>query len=279
MPALLKEDLNWCVYRLRESARTALQANPNRLFVAGGFIRSCISGDKINDLDLFAPSRELAEQEARRMASSEGKRVHESGNAFTLKTMPYATQFIHRWTFENPVDCIQSFDFTIAKAAIWWNGTEWESACDERFYPDLAAKRLTYCSPVRDEEAGGSMLRVLKFYQRGFKIDMNSLGAVITRIATAAMDMLPEGDDAGSIDLCPVITGLLKEVDPDIDPEHRSHLPGATVEIDPAQVCPSSSIFANLASQISWDSVVLPGGNTIQVRQAPIFPPLRVEES
>lgn len=268
MPALLQEDLRWCVYRLKESVRNALKGNPNQLFVAGGFVRSCVSGDKINDIDIFAPNRELAEREARNIARAEAKRIHESGNAFTIKTMPYATQFIHRWTFTNPVDCIQSFDFTIAKAAIWWNGTEWESACDERFYPDLAAKRLTYCSPIRDEEAGGSMLRVLKFYQRGFKIDMDSLGAVITRIANSAMDMIPEGETSDSVDLCPTITGLLKEVDPDIDPEHRSHLPG--------QPSASQELMNLLAAEAtigptydpiacSWDSPVVLPSDTINI--------------
>ncbi len=239
MPTLLKEDLDWCVYRLKESVREVIRTNPNRIFVAGGFIRSCVSGDKINDIDLFVPDHETAERMARHIASVEGKRIRETGNAFTVKTMPYATQFIHRWTFTDPVECIQSFDFTIAKAAIWFDGTEWKSACDDRFYADLAAKRLTYCSPVRDEEAGGSMLRVLKFYQRGFKVDMNSLGAVINRIATRALDMIPE--EAEGVDMTPIITGLLKEVDPDIDPEHRSHLPAQSEESH--HVLPGSHIM------------------------------------
>ena len=36
----------------------------------------------------------------------------------------------------------------------------------DEFYPDLAARRLVYTAPVRDEEAGGSLLRVRKFIER-----------------------------------------------------------------------------------------------------------------
>ena len=139
---------------------------------------------------------------------------------------------------------MQSFDFTIARAAIWWASTGtlvdnvaktetpqgvWRSTCDERFYPDLAARRLVYCSPVRIEEAGGSLLRVLKFYQRGYNIPMDSLGAVLARITDsidfrkieAGGDLEPAREEER---LAKVITGLLREVDPLIDPDHISHL-------------------------------------------------------
>ncbi len=218
---LLKEDRDYCIHRMRDSHRKVLKRYPNQLFVAGGFIRSCISNEKINDIDLFASTPDKAREIAAVVRAFEGKAQYETANAITIRTQPFATQFIHRWTFANPEECIQSFDFTIAKSAIWWDGTEWKSACDLRFYPDLAAKRLIYCSPVREEAAGGSMLRVLKFYRRGYRIPMDSLGAVIGRIAAASGDaLMDDGDDLDSI-----ITGLLKEVDPDIDPDHESHLP------------------------------------------------------
>ena len=49
-------------------------------------------------------------------------------------------------------------------------GGEYVGLCNIRFYPDLAARRLVYTSPLRNEDAGGSILRVLKFYQRGYRI-------------------------------------------------------------------------------------------------------------
>jgi hypothetical protein len=223
MPHLITEDLHWCLKKMKKTIIDLLKAHPNQLFVAGGFIRSCISGDKINDIDIFAPSAEIAGNAARRLRHEEGRSIHESENAFTVRTRPVTTQFIHRWTFATPTECIQSFDFTVAKAAIWWDGTAWVSECDERFYCDLAAKRLVYCSPIREEEAGGSMLRVLKFYQRGYRIPMDSLAKVMARVGVRALDGL--GDDAQEADVAREMEVLLREVDPSIDPEHQSHLP------------------------------------------------------
>ena len=97
---------------------------------------------------------------------------------------------------------------------------------DDRFYADLAAKRLIYRSPLRNEDAGGSLLRVLKFYQRGYRIPLNSLGAVIARLVNA-VDEEKIGAFAGNHEqkLAKVLTALLHEVDPAIDPEHIAHLP------------------------------------------------------
>jgi hypothetical protein len=121
---------------------------------------------------------------------------------------------------------ITSFDFTIASAAIWFHDKKWQSMCHERFYGDLSAKRLVYMSPVREEEAGGSMLRILKFYQRGYRIPLDSLAKVMTRVfkAVERPDALTEEK------LAWVVHGLLREVDPLIDPNHQSHLPSTTEE-------------------------------------------------
>ncbi len=219
--------------------------------MAGGFIRSCIANEPPNDIDMFVSSKieakglsELLALEFRhdhRRGHRDQPRYVETDNAFTI-TEGYKTplQIIHRWTFKTPLECIESFDFTIARAAVWWGGpTElgagmhpegWQSACDDDFYSDLAAKRLVYKSPVREEEAGGSMLRVLKFYQRGYRIPLDSLGAVMARMYGA----VNEAGIVGAMDerkvsreqaVAYIMTGLLREVDPSIDPSHLAHLP------------------------------------------------------
>jgi len=137
-------------------------------------------------------------------------------------------QVIHRWTYDVAEDLVQSFDFTIAKAAVWFDPVVgWNSMCDETFYPDLAAKRLTYTSPQRNEDAGGSMLRVLKYYQRGYRIPLDSLGAVIARLMSGVeFDKIREGrEETQEKQLAKVVTGLLREVDPNLDPSHIAHLP------------------------------------------------------
>ncbi len=223
---LLKEDLYWCIRRLPKDVVSLLR-HEQRLFVAGGFIRACIANERPSDIDIFSPNKDIAELCARTLA---GKKYDflPTDNAFTVFGKGrLSVQFIHKWTFENPADVLPSFDFTIAKAVFWCEKKIWGSLCDERFYPDLAAKRLTYCSPKRIEEVGGSMLRILKFYQRGYRIPLDSLGATIARIITGIDFERADTEE----EWAKVLSGLLREVDPQIDPNHIAHLPN-TKEIE-----------------------------------------------
>lgn len=188
-------------------------------FIAGGFIRSVICREEIQDLDLFARDKDTAKMIA---VLSSGNKYHESDNAYTFKVDGLTVQVIHRWSFDEPVDCIKSFDFTIACAAIIlekqtpFQYAVW-SICDVAFYRDLAAKRLVYRSPIRAEEAGGSLLRVLKFYQRGYRIPLASLAAVISRLmggVTAERLKTEPGTPEREQELSEVLAGLLYEVDP-----------------------------------------------------------------
>lgn len=212
MPQLVKQDIGWCLQRLPEKIRNLLRDNPGKLILAGGYIRSCIANEPVNDIDLFVPNKDMAF----RIAKTIQEKIYVTDNAYTVRTdhMP-TVQVIHRWLFETPEKIVDSFDFTIARATIWFADGKYHSLIDDRFYPDLAAKRLVYCSPTREEEAGGSLLRVLKFYQRGYRIPLNSLGAVIARLAMAVKTKKIDvnNEEAWSR----VLTGLLYEVDPNTD--------------------------------------------------------------
>jgi hypothetical protein len=242
MTELLYHDLQRVLLRTPKEVLELLQKHPQKLFVAGGFIRACIANEEVSDIDLFAPSKEEAQEWARQLAYGPdvvtiGKALHETQNAITVLGLKYPAQFIHRWTFSYPNEALQSFDFTIAKAAFWAERYQkevvWKSSCDSRFYADLAAKRLIYTSPSRIEEAGGSLLRVLKFYQRGYRIPLDHFGATIARIVSAVdMNNLPlrpknhrkppySHEQAVAV----AITKLLREVDPEIDPNHIAHFP------------------------------------------------------
>ncbi len=222
---LNKYDLNWVLRRLPKHVFTLMKEQGDKLFLAGGFIRSCIANERINDIDLFVSNKEDAKTFIQILA--QGKKVHETDNAYTVPGR-LSIQIIHRWTFDNPCDVITSFDFTIAQAIIWYKDI-WNSFCVESYYADLAAKRLVYTNPIREEEAGGSMLRILKFYQRGYRIPLDSLGDVITRLVMA-IDFSKTKDSPSQI--AKVLTGLLREVDPDIDPTHQAHLPSLGAQND-----------------------------------------------
>lgn len=222
---LYREDLSWAIRRLPKALVALMKERPNQLVVAGGFIRSVIANEKIQDVDVFSPNKDCACACAVALAGDNTK-IIETDNAYTVPARPFSTQFIHRWVFEKPLDVVPSFDFTIAGAAFWWNGEVWESFCNDRFYADLASKRLVYCAPKRNEDAGGSLLRVLKFYQRGYRIPLDSMGAVIARLMTGV-----RLDEVGTEEqMAKVVTGLLREVDPNVDPTHEAHLPSLTPE-------------------------------------------------
>ncbi len=247
MNQLHPQDLLWCVKRLPRDLIKLLKENPSKLFVAGGYIRSRITNEEVNDIDLFVKDKEdaklvalayaiMADRQAEvtpEVITVATKRLFTTDNAITIKGSRPTVQVIHRWTFDTPKDCIASFDFTIACAAFWWDGEKWDSACHPEYYQDLAAKRLIYTAPTRMEDAGGSMLRVLKFYQRGYRIPINSLGRVVARLMKGVKPAHDEARANGVFDdseefLAKIVTGLLHEVDPNIDPDHIAHLPSTT---------------------------------------------------
>lgn len=236
-------DLAWCLRRLPKPVKSLLKSQAECI-LAGGFIRSCIAGEPVQDIDLFAPSPKAAEHYAQTLAKPLGVKVFTTGNAHSLRIGDMQVQVIHRWSYASLQECVDSFDFTIARAAIHMArprdaNAHWASICDSRFYVDLAAKRLVYCAPQRNEDAGGSMLRVLKFYQRGYRIPLDSLGAVMARMIGGVVsgDQLFWRETANGKRLsdgevekyrAAMLTGLLHEVDPAIDPGHLAHLPSSS---------------------------------------------------
>lgn len=244
MRELSKRDLHWTLRMAPRRVVELMRAN-RQCVMAGGFIRACVSGEAAQDVDLFAPDEERAGLYATILARQDG-RVFKSPNAYTIR-LPDARvpiQVIHRWAFSSPEECVESFDFTVAKSAVWCAGdrdgathrTRWKSVCHDDFYADLAAKRLVYTSPVRNEDAGGSMLRVLKFYQRGYKIPLDSLAAVTARMVMGVKEEALTGLHSDrEVAMAMALTGLLHEVDPLEDPEHLFHLPSETKEEEAQQ--------------------------------------------
>jgi len=213
-------DLKFSVVRLPKNLIKIMKEKDwqNNIFVGGGYLRSIVSGDKVNDVDIFVKSKKDAELLAYKLCQDK-KDVYQTDNAYTIKGI-LPLQIIHRWCFEKPEDVSASFDFTVCCAVIYYNGETFDSFCDDRFYIDLASKRLVYRCPVRNEDAGGSLLRVLKYYQKGYRILLDSMGTVIARL----MQGVNIDDIKNESAVAKIVTGLLREVDPDIDPTHAAHI-------------------------------------------------------
>jgi len=209
--------------RLPKDVLALMKEEGDKVVLAGGYIRARIAGEKPSDIDMFTKTPERAELYARRLAG-DYKRIVETDNAYSVIGKGLTVQFIKKWVYDRPCDVLGSFDFTIARACIWFADKEWHGLCGDSYYVDLAARRLVYCSPKRIEEAGGSMLRVLKFYQRGYRIPLDSLGGVIARVITGIGDfegLCNQSED----DWKKIVTGLLREVDPQTDPTNVAYLP------------------------------------------------------
>jgi len=218
---LTSEDLRLVVTRLPMDVRKLMMKAD--VILGGGFIRETIAGNQPKDIDLFGSSGDVLRIAAELLCVGRQGRKYSTDNAITVLSgnrMP--VQFILRWLFAQPSDVVESFDFTVCQAAIWYDKKEaaWKSVISAGFYPDLAARRLVYTFPRREEEAGGSMLRVRKFLQRGYSIQAPSLAGVIARIAMAVRwdEIARKNGDgyASERSVALIISGLLREVDPNI---------------------------------------------------------------
>ena len=218
MQYLRPQDLQFVVRRLPRDVREQMERYP--LFIGGGYIRETIAGVKPNDIDIFGPSADVLGMAAELLAQKRGGRSHKTDNACTVLAPPRVpVQYITRWMYGDAEAVCQSFDFTVCQAVVYRKAGLWCSVIADDFYADLAARRLVYTQPQREEAAGGSMLRVRKFLARGYNIQAQSLAGVIARVAGGVEDFarLSEAQRAFAI------TGLLHEVDPllvidDIEP-------------------------------------------------------------
>ncbi len=224
MQQLQGRDLQLVVTRLPKAVRAMLM-DDGMLCLGGGFIRATIAAERPSDIDIFGNADQQLELAAYKLSVKQRARIHKTDNAWTVLNHPRtAVQFIKRWLFQGAEAVVKSFDFTICQAVIWWDASAgmvdaeghfkglWRSACSDAFYPDLAARRLVYTAPKRNEDAGGSILRVRKYVSRGYSIQAPSLAAVIARmIRDLDLTKLKLTDEAR---VAQILTGLLREVDP-----------------------------------------------------------------
>lgn len=213
---LTDNDLHYVLTRIPKDVLKIMKKE--NIILGGGFIRETIAGSAPNDIDLFGANKEVIRLLAEALSKDRSARIHKTDNAITIIKPPrMPVQFITKWLSNDPLEVAAGFDFTVCQAVIWFNREEKEffSAISDEFYSDLAARRLVYTSPLREEAAGGSLLRVRKFLRRGYSIQAGSLGAVISRLMMAVrFDSLPTKRDEYEEALTGVIAGLLHEVDP-----------------------------------------------------------------
>jgi hypothetical protein len=213
MKHLTGDDLHFVVTRLPKDVVNLLKNE--RLFIGGGFIRACVAGETVNDIDLFGKSKDDLARIANSFSiTNDARKMYTTANAITILELARTPiQFITRWVYEDPAKVAESFDFTVCQSVVWFECGTWRSLVSNEFYQDLASKRLRYTSPLRNEDAGGSILRVVKFLRRGYNIAPESLAAVIARFIQGACDHGGNlwADEEGK---AKILGGLMREVDP-----------------------------------------------------------------
>lgn len=214
---LNRQDVVDCIEKLPIKVRRLIEENGEGIILAGGYIRAIIQREEIKDIDLFVKGKITARIFAQQMAVDKYDIFDyiETDNAITVKNLSIPVQFVYNRIYANPLDIIKSFDFTVCQAMIWYDqeSSLWLSQCSDSFYPDLEAKRITYLSPIRDEDAGGSMLRVLKYYKKGYTIPLNSLGAVLSRLFISVQKR-NDGIVKDEKEIAKSISGFLFQADP-----------------------------------------------------------------
>lgn len=192
MQYLLAEDLHAALTALPPNLKQAMEETGQRVFVAGGFLRAIVAREPINDIDVFSEATVDANLFMLKCVQTE--KIHTTPNAFSLDTKP-PIQIIRNWNFATARACIESFDFSICQAAIWYHLGQWNSACSDNFYPDLAARRLRYNDSNRKGESTpvNSAVRLLKFYERGYVTTGDSLARVIRHVGKVGGDEFLEG--------------------------------------------------------------------------------------
>ncbi len=179
------DDLKRVIYSLPEEILDLMRRHPREAVVAGGFIRATVAGEPVHDIDVF-----FAEEKGIRSWCDDVGLKYEVKDqhlyAAPKEDRP-EIQLIWRYPFTEPVGVPEAFDYTIVKAAVWFEEGEskkkeskFVGACHQRFYQDLARKMLVWdCD--RDHERATSIPRLMKYIKYGYSIGPEDLAEVITR--------------------------------------------------------------------------------------------------
>lgn len=182
------DDVLWSASRLPEVLAVALQQMKEVAFVGGGHVRGCIAREEPSDVDVFTQSA-AGTAELQGLLGKSLDKPFQTEFALTFSGSHRPIQLITKWHFTNLDDLLDHFDFTVSRAGISWGGKGWWGRCDHRFYRDLASRRLRLAtSPGREAlEAGGTLLRLVKYARKGYIATPETVARVAFEAARPAV--------------------------------------------------------------------------------------------
>ena len=146
-------------------------------WISGGAILSFFTGQEPNDIDVYFPTKKIADQAVGLLKKKGFKIEHEWENNRVLKNSELIYDVIHE--FNNPNQIFQNSDYTICMSYLDCKG-KWK--CHQDYFTDLNSRKIVRnqkCienrSKIKKLYAITEIKRLLKMINKGFSIDSDNL--------------------------------------------------------------------------------------------------------
>lgn len=151
--------------------QAASQFRPKGAFIAGGAITSVFTGQPINDVDFYFKSKEDFIIAVGQAYDERFWCLAATDRAVTFANGDGIIQLMHFDFFSNANDVFDAFDFTVCMGAYDLDAKEF--VFQDNFFKHAAQRHLNFHSGTRYPY--GSLLRVLKYQDRGYRINRGDL--------------------------------------------------------------------------------------------------------
>ena len=191
----------------------AKQKDFEGVYLAGGAVSSIFSGLKINDLDFYCESKEVADRFSAALIDAYGyKTACTTENAQTfykhVGKRKYEVQVITRFT-GSPEEILNTFDFTCVMGL--WNFREGKFYAHEFFLRDVARRRLVYSN--KSQYPICALYRTKKYVERGYDFPGSTLVAISLAIHSLQLNTYKDLKDQ----LLGIDTSMFKEITENMD--------------------------------------------------------------
>ena len=115
-------------------------------------------------------------------------------------------QAIGNWFSDSPSNLLDKFDFTISQCALIYRNPNYELILVDSFFQDVASRELVY--NANDESRGSSIMRVVKYAGKGYKISTEELSKVLEALYARAY---PQERDSQTMQSSEPVLNFLKQ--------------------------------------------------------------------
>lgn len=144
---------------------------PDGAFIAGGALTSVFTNKPIRDVDFYFKSRKAFEEAIQQAYDENLWCTTATDRAVTFVQGDSVIQLMHFEFFPDAAAVFDAFDFTVCMAA--YDIDAGEFVFHENFFKHAAQRYLSFHSGTR--YPFGSLLRVLKYQQRGYTLSKGDL--------------------------------------------------------------------------------------------------------